>query len=1009
MFSSAFLSARSLIHRGMQTGVWMCLTLWLSSWAFGEAPIQFVADVAPLLQQHCLRCHNDVDRSGELSFTTADDLFTSESINRLDPEASPLLERVTPLDGQASMPQDAPPLSASEIAILRDWIAAGAPWPADVTLVEPSVSDLDWWSLQTLTLPKLAMAPSTHPIDTFIDAKLDSQGLKPVGMADARTLIRRLHYDLTGLPPSPREVDAFVAESQTHPEAAYVALLDRLLDSPHFGEKWGQHWLDIARYAETHGYDKDKPRSNAWPYRDYVIRSFNDDKPYARFVQEQVAGDALFPHSADGIIGLGFLAAGPWDLIGHVEVGEGKLDGRIAKHLDRDEMATAVFNVFMSTTIQCAQCHHHKFDPIRAEEYYRLHAVFAAVDRADRVYNGLPPEQKEQQQSLATQVHSLQQEQQAIESELEHAISQRTKELDRRIEELVAMHGITQRAEFGYHSQITKVQETTKWVQLDLGERRSIAHVRVTAAYDDYNHIGAGFGFPVRYHIDVSNDERFEDESVRRILDASEQDQANPKLQMILAAVGGEPIRYVRFTATKLAPRHNDCMLALGELEALDSASGINHALQATGKALDSIEAAPRWGIDNLMDDVSYRKFDDEQAITEWMQLDAQRSEITQTLRTAEHESRLRAITQSIASLEAQLSQFPPGQLVYAATTQFARQGQFVPTGGKPRPIPFLHRGDVSSGGEPVVPALPQLWRSKASSGSIKPDASEAEMRASLARYLTDHDNPLLWRSIANRVWQWVFGQPLVSTPNDFGRMGALPTHSELLDYLAVQLRDDPKQSIKSLVRMLVTSQAYRRSSAYDEANATVDSDNALLWRFNRRRLTAEEFRDSLLSLAGVLRLDARGGPSFQDFVIEKPEHSPHYEYHLHDPQDPTSHRRSIYRFVVRSQPQPMMTALDCADPSISVPQRDESTTAIQALTQWNHRLTEAMSVHFAKRLRTESPHTLDRRIDQACRLAWGRNPSEAERAVLENLIRAEGEETFARVLLNTSQFIYVE
>ncbi len=164
-------------------------------------------------------------------------------------------------------------------------------------------------------------------------------------------------------------------------EKDWAALVDQLLASPAFGEKFGQHWLDLARYGETHGYDKDKPRNNAWPYRDYVIRSFNEDKPYGRFVREQVAGDVLFPGTPDGIVALGFLAAGPWDLIGHIEVGEGKLDGRIAKHLDRDEMVSTVFNVFQSTTVQCAQCHHHKFDPVRMEDYYRLHAVFAAVDR----------------------------------------------------------------------------------------------------------------------------------------------------------------------------------------------------------------------------------------------------------------------------------------------------------------------------------------------------------------------------------------------------------------------------------------------------------------------------------------------------------------------------------------------------------------------------------------------------------------------------------------------------
>ena len=210
---------------------------------------------------------------------------------------------------------------------------------------------------------------------------------------------------------------------------------------------------------------------------------------------------------------------------------------------------------------------------------------------------------------------------------------------------------------------------------------------------------------------------------------------------------------------------------------------------------------------------------------------------------------------------------------------------------------------------------------------------------------------------LQNRIWQWTFGKPLVGTPNDFGRMGMLPTHPELLDALAARLRDDPTQSIKSMIRVLVHTNAYRRASSAGNAaalmaqNAAIDASNNLLWRFNRRRLTAEEFRDTVFAVSSALRVDQRGGTSFKDFVVEHPQHSPHYEYHLHDPDDPASHRRTIYRFVVRSQPHPMLTTLDCADPSISIARRDESTTALQALAQWNNRLVVAMSKRFAARL----------------------------------------------------------
>ncbi|MCA9133608.1 MAG: DUF1553 domain-containing protein, partial [Planctomycetales bacterium] len=528
-------------------------------------------------------------------------------------------------------------------------------------------------------------------------------------------------------------------------------------------------------------------------YRDYVIRSFNEDKPYARFVQEQVAGDVLFPAEPDGVLGLGFLAAGPWDFIGHWEVGEGKLDGRIAKHLDRDEMLSAVFNVFQSTTVQCAQCHHHKFDPIRMEDYYRLHAVFAAVDRADRDIASLPAAEQERKQMLLARRQEL------------------------------------------------------------LAERE----------------------------------------------------------------------------------------------------------------------------------------------------------------RLKEQQQPLKEIQTQLASVESALSQIPAPPQVFAVTTHFSGGGQFKPTEGRPREIRLLHRGDLTSPGDLVSPGAPQLW--EAAEDEFFPPARfsvarpwlEGEARAELARYLTAADNPLVWRSIANRLWGWTFGTPLVGTLNDFGRGGMQPTHPQLLDYLAAELRDDPRQSLKSIIRLLVTSRTYRRSSRSDEHSAQIDAGNAYLWRANRRRLTAEEFRDSLLAASGILNRQA-GGPSFRDFVIDKPDHSPHYEYHLHDPADTATHRRSIYRFVVRSQPHPLLTTLDCADPSISFPRRDESTTALQALAAWNNRFVEYTARKLAERMERHGLKSVEQ-IDFACRQVLGRGATPRERALLEEHLNAHGSASVARVLFNMNAFFYLD
>ena len=281
-----------------------------------------------------------------------------------DPDNS-LLYRVVS-GGQPRMPMQGEPLKPIDIDAIRNWIADGATW----------VDRGQWWSLKPLTKPAAG-----NSIDAFISAKLRAKGLQPSPVADRRTLIRRLSYDLHGLPPAPEAVDAFVADRSPQ---AYENLVDHLLASPRYGERWGRHWLDAAHYGESHGYDKDKPRRNAWPYRDWVIRAFNQDMSYKTFVEQQLAGDALYPDDPSAIAALGFIAAGPWDFVGHAELREGTTDKNLTRLLDRDDMVTVTMSSMVSITAHCARCHNHKFDPIPQEDYYSLQAVFAGVDRADR-------------------------------------------------------------------------------------------------------------------------------------------------------------------------------------------------------------------------------------------------------------------------------------------------------------------------------------------------------------------------------------------------------------------------------------------------------------------------------------------------------------------------------------------------------------------------------------------------------------------------------------------------
>ena len=297
-----------------------------------------------VLEQNCIECHNSHDKKGGVALDQGplklDDLeLIIDVVSGDNPE----------------MPPKRDPLSLADLLVLEKWVRGGATIPDGTVLTDKRLADRKWWSLQPMISPSVPAAGqdwARNEIDRFVFAKWQEKGLTPSPEADSRTLIRRLTYDLTGLPPTREEIAAFLFQSEQNADTAYAKLVERLLASPRYGEQWARHWLDVARYGESHGYDKDKARFNAWPYRDYVIRSFNADKPWSRFVQEQIAGDVLWPEDPDGVVALGFVAAGPWDFIAHTEVGEGKLDGRIAKHMDRDDMVSAVFMFAMVVTPQ---------------------------------------------------------------------------------------------------------------------------------------------------------------------------------------------------------------------------------------------------------------------------------------------------------------------------------------------------------------------------------------------------------------------------------------------------------------------------------------------------------------------------------------------------------------------------------------------------------------------------------------------------------------------------------
>lgn len=968
--------------------------------------LDFRHDIQPLLQARCYTCHGPKRQRGGLRLDLRSAALAGGDSGRIlipgKSSASVLIRRVASNRAAERMPPRGKPLTPEQITRLRTWVDEGAVWPADADRHE--IADRrDWWSLQPLhrpAVPDLSRADAAwvrNPIDAFIRAKQIEKGLTPAPEADRRTLIRRLYFDLVGLPPSPGDVDAFVADRDPR---AYEKLVDRLLASRAYGERWARHWLDIVHYGDTHGYDKDKVRPHAWPYRDYVIRSFNEDKPYTRFVREQLAGDVFYPGTRDGVVALGFLAAGPWDYVGQVELRDGTLDKRITRNLDRDDMVTTTMNTFTSLTAQCARCHDHKFDPITQEDYYSVQAVFAAVDRADRPFD-LDPITARRRHELEQTRQGFLARQKSLDEQVLRRAGPRLADIDRRIALLTRTSAGVERPEFGYHSGIEPHPDVAKWVQVDLGRSLAIAQIVYVGCHDTFNNIGAGFGFPARYRIEISDDPTFHS-AVAIVADHTHEDAANPGVRPQTVAVGGRHARYVRFTATRLAPRQNDYIFALAELSVL-TGDGRNAASGAPVTALDSIEAPPRWSKKNLVDGYYYG-MSGQSHLAELTALAERRARVIASVGDEVLERERVTIERGLKEVSAALAALPAKELVFAAATDFPAMGSLVPTHGRPRPIYVLRRGSEKDRLGQVQPGTVSCIRGLPS--RFAPHAPEGERRAALANWIVDPRNPLTWRSIVNRIWQYHFGQGIVATPNDFGHMGSKPTHPELLDWLAVAFRDGGG-SVKELHRLIVTSATYRQSCAFNERLARVDGSNQYLWRMNRRRLEAEEIRDAVLAVSGQLNR-RMFGPGFRAFGF-RDDHSPHYKYEEFNPSDPASHRRSIYRFIVRSVPDPFMEALDCADPSQAVARRNETLTPLQALALLNDRFMVRMAECFADRVRTTPGGSLAVQVTRAYRLAMNRSPTAEERKLLVECAQKYGMPSVCRLIFNTTEFVFID
>jgi hypothetical protein len=859
---------------------------------------------------------------------------------------------------------------------------------AAASAAERNVPPSEHWSTRSLAQPAVPTQATgewvRNPIDAFIAAAHDAHGLTPAPEADRRTLIRRLTFDLHGLPTTPEDVESFV--NDTDPDA-YERLVDQLLASPRYGERWARHWLDVAHYGETHGFDKDHRRDNAWPYRDYVIRSFNEDKPYPRFVQEQIAGDVLWPDEPDGIIAAGFLAAGPWDFVGQTEVREDTVEKRRVRNLDRDDIVASVFNTFMSATVQCSRCHDHKFDPISLEDYYGLQAVFADIDRADRAYE--PVENAQQRRRLQDERANLERELSTVREEIAKRLPKTINDLRAKIPEWQKELAAADQGKSptnGYHSVVRDTPDHVEWVQVDLGEAVTLDRIElVPARPTDYKDT-PGFGFPIRFDVRVSADETFGADTI--VLDSTQEDYPNPGDERVVIETPGRDARYVRVTATRLWERNQDYAFALGELLAYADGKEVAHGKPVTADS--SIEFG-RWRASALVDGFTSReRLGDAQDSELALRIEEAEKQIEQAERehlTEDLLQKRRELSRSIGELRQREQQLPAPKQVYSVKPVH------------PRPIHVLDRGNVENQGPRAEPAvlqhLPEL--------NGGPLAAERHPRAALAEWVTDPANGLTWRSIVNRVWHYHFGQGLVTTPNDFGWAGADPSHPDLLDWLAVEFRD-VGGSFKHLHKLMVTSAAYRQQSLHNENNAAIDAGNRYLWRMNRRKLDAESLRDSILVVSGSMDF-TMGGPSVELFNYTH-DHSPRYDYVAMD--NPETFRRSVYRYVVRSVPDPLFETFDCADPNISTPKRNQTLTAQQALTLLNDGFVLHQAERFADRLREVSSEPAEQ-VRTAYRIALGREPDDNELRELTAFTTKHGAANLARLIFNLNEYLFVD
>ncbi len=932
----------------------------------GEA-VDFERDLKPVLEAKCLSCHNPNNKKGDLSMSTIAEIRAYEDELLIPGKHSDsLLHQVTISleEGEdPEMPKKGEALSESEAKLLADWIDAGATWPDGLVLKEASKADKSWWAYQPLKKMRSADAGKANPIDAFIDAKLDEKGLKMNPPADGRTLIRRATYDLTGLPPSSAEVKTFEQDYLRDPNSAFRDLVDRLLASKHYGERWGRHWLDVVRFGESIGYERNVIVNDIWPFRDYVIESINDDKPFDRFIREHIAGDVFGKGDFKVEIGSAFLVAGPYDDVGNQDAAQ---KAQIRANT-MDEIISATSEAFLGMTIGCARCHDHKFDPILQKDYYSLYATFSGVRHGSR--EQATAEQKAERSAKLKPLQDRRNKGEGERKKLEAAILSRARKKVGDYEKKWSREKVNR---LGTEERFKPV--TTKFVRL------------ISEASDRNVKTPTGFGIDEFEIWSSGGNSR----NVALSSNGSKASGEARKIEDFLGAYGAQ-LAIDGKVGERFLSAGNHLTIELAKPEQIDRvlfSSARNETIPEYHKfsfvAEYRIEVSDDGKIWNEVANSHDRKpVSDAHRNRRYLAGEVSPDEV----------KKLASLRNEISLADREVKAIPAFSTVWLGT-RVAKDAE--------GPFHVFVGGNPQKKGAIALPAALSTLEEVTPKYELPAEKDEAARRLELAKWITHPENPLTPRVLANRLWQNHFGTGIVNTPNDFGYMGGRPSHPELLDFLAASLKRSGWR-IKEMHRLIMNSKAYRQSSKWREDGGTTDGDSRLLWRYPPRRLSAEEIRDTMLLVSG--KLDKKmSGPGFRLYHFMQDNVCTYAPLDKHGPE---TYRRAVYHQNARASVVDLMTEFDQADCAFSVPHRVQTTSPLQALTMLNHSFTLDMAGAFS--LRLEKEDTIALQIRQAFQIAYHRAPDEVE---LRNSITAVGEHGlrgFCRALLNSNELIYLD